>query len=130
MAKGCTQTAQLWRYVRDDRPFAAEAPPAVLFSLSIDRCMEHPTRHLAGWGCILQADACGEYNSVYDAARKPAPVFSALCWSNVQRKLFELANIKATAKTGKRVAEEISTITLDAVKRIETIFDTERALTG
>jgi transposase len=130
MAKGGTQTARLWTYLRDDRPFAGGAPPAALYYFSTDRRMEHPTRHLAGWTGILQADAYGGYNGVYDAARKPAPVFSALCWSHARRKFFELADIKATARKGKRVAEEISPIALDAVKRIDTIFDAERAITG
>ncbi len=130
MAKGGTQTARLWTYLRDDRPFAGGAPPAALYSFSTDRRMEHPTRHLAGWAGILQADAYGGYNGVYDAARKPAPVFSALCWSHARRKFFELADIKATARKGKRGAEEISPIALDAVKRIDAIFDVEREITG
>ena len=130
MAKGGTQTARLWTYLRDDRPFAGGAPPAALYSFSTDRRMEHPTRHLAGWTGILQADAYGGYNGVYDAARKPAPVFSALCWSHARRKFFELADIKATARKGKRGAEEISPIALEAVKRIDAIFDAEREITG
>jgi transposase len=130
MAKGGAQTARLWTYVRDDRPFAGGAPPAALYSFSTDRRMEHPTRHLAGWTGILQADAYGGYNGVYDAARKPAPVLSALCWSHARRKFFELADIKATARKGKMVAEDISPIALEAVKRIDAIFDVEREITG
>lgn len=130
MAKGGTQTARLWTYVRDDRPFAGGAPPAALYSFSTDRRMEHPSRHLAGWTGILQADAYGGYNGVYDAARKPAPVLSALCWSHARRKFFELADIKATARKGRSVAEEISPIALEAVKRIDAILDVEREITG
>lgn len=130
MAKGGTQTARLWTYVRDDRPFAGGAPPAALYSFSTDRRMEHPTRHLAGWTGILQADAYGGYNGVYDAARKPAPVLSALCWSHARRKFFELADIKTTARKGRPIAEDISPIALEAVKRIDAIFDVEREITG
>jgi transposase len=130
MAKGGTQTARLWTYLRDDRPLAGGAPPAALYYFSTDRRMEHPTRHLAGWTGILQADAYGGYNGVYHAARKPAPVFSALCWSHARRKFFELADIKATARKGRSVTEEISPIALEAVKRIDAIFDTEREITG
>lgn len=46
MARGGTQTARLWTYLRDDRPFAGGAPPAALYYFSTDRRMEHPTRHL------------------------------------------------------------------------------------
>jgi len=130
MAKGGTQTARLWTYVRDDRPFAGRAPPAALYAFSADRRMEHPTRHLQGWAGILQADAYGGYNGVYDATRKPAPVLRALCWAHARRKFFELADIKATARKGRSVAEEISPVALEAVKRIDAIFDVEREITG
>jgi len=130
MAKGGTRTARLWTYVRDDRPFAGGAPPAALYSFSTDRRMEHPTRHLAGWTGILQADAYGGYNDLYRHNHKPAPVLSALCWSHARRKFFELADIKSTARNGKKVAEEISPIALEAVKRIDAIFDAEREING
>jgi transposase len=130
MAKGGTQTARLWTYLRDDRPFAGGAPPAALYYFSTDRRKEHPTRHLAGWIGILQADAYGGYNDLYSAQHKPTPVLSALCWSHARRKFFELADIKATARKGKKIAEEISPIALDAVKRMDLIFEAERDLTG
>lgn len=130
LAKGGTQTARLWTYLRDDRPFSGGAPPAALYHFSTDRRKEHPTRHLAGWTGILQADAYGGYNDLYSAQHKPAPVLSALCWSHARRKFFELADIKATARKGKKVAEEISPIALEAVKRFDAIFDAEREITG
>ena len=117
MAKGGTQTARLWTYLRDDRPFAGGAPPAALYYFSTDRRKEHPTRHLAGWTGILQADAYGGYNDLYCSQHKPAPVLSALCWSHARRKFFELADINAIARKGKKVAEEISPIALEAVKQ-------------
>jgi transposase len=130
MAKGGTKTARLWTYLRDDRPFAGGAPPAALYSFSTDRRMEHPTKHLAGWTGILQADAYGGYNGLYHTTHKPAPVLSALCWSHARRKFFELADINATARKGKKVVEEISPIALEAVKRFDAIFDAEREITG
>lgn len=130
LAKGGTHTARLWTYLRDDRPFAGGAPPAALYYFSTDRRKEHPTRHLTGWTGILQADAYGGYNELYDAAHKPAPVLSALCWSHARRKFFELADIKTTARKGRSVAEGISPIALEAVKRLDAIFDVEREITG
>jgi len=59
MAKVKTDTARLWVYVRDDRPFAGADPPAALFHYSRDRRGEHPRAHLASWSGILQADAYG-----------------------------------------------------------------------
>ena len=130
LAKGGTTTARLWTYLRDDRPFAGGAPPAALYYFSTDRRMQHPTKHLAGWTGILQADAYGGYNELYSADHKPSPALSALCWSHARRKFFELADIKATARKGKKVAEEISPVALEAVKRFDAIFEIERGING
>src|SRR6056297_4008761 len=105
LAKGGTRTARLWTYVRDDRPFAGDAPPAALFHFSRDREMAHPNRHLAGWQGVLQADAYGGYNDLYRGDRDPGPVSSALCWSHARRKFFELADIKGNVRKGIRRRE-------------------------
>jgi len=130
LAKGGTKTARLWTYLRDDRPFAGGAPPAALYYFSADRRKEHPTRHLTGWTGLLQADAYGGYNDLYRHDHKPAPVRSALCWSHARRKFFELADVKATARKGRSLAEEISPVALEAVRRFDTIFDVEREING
>jgi len=129
LAKGGTQTARLWTYVRDDRPFGGGAPPAALFHFSRDREMTHPNRHLAGWQGVLQADAYGGYNDLYRGDRDPGPVTSALCWSPARRKFFELADIKENARQ-KKPAHDISPVALEAVKKIDTIFDIERQING
>ena len=130
LARGGTTTARLWTYVRDDRPWDGGVPPAALFHFSTDRRKEHPTRHLAGWHGVLQSDVYGGYNDLYLADRSPGPVRSALCWSHARRKFFELADIKAIARKGRSVAEEISPIALDAVTRIDAIFAVEREING
>ena len=43
LAKGQTVTGRVWVYVRDDRPFGGEDPPAALFYASRDRIREHPS---------------------------------------------------------------------------------------
>ena len=129
LAKGGTQTARLWTYVRDDRPFGGGSPPAALFHFSRDRGMANPNRHLAGWRGILQADAYGGYNGLYRTDRDPGPVESALCWSHARRKFFELADIKGNARKGKP-AHDISPVALEAVARIDAIFDIERGING
>lgn len=130
LAKGGTKTARLWTYVRDDRPFAGGAPPAALYYFSTDRRKVHPSEHLKDWTGIVQADAYGGYNELYEASRKPAPVTSALCWSHARRKFFELADPKDAARKGKSVMEEISPIALEAINRIDAIFDAEREING
>lgn len=129
LARGGTKTARLWTYVRDDRPFDGTAPPAVVFRFSPDRAGEHPTKHLAGWQGILQADAYAGYNQLYDATRQPGPVASALCWSHARRKFFELADVETNIRKGKS-AKEISPIAVEAVKRIDALFEIERMVTG
>jgi transposase len=64
MARGKTDVARLWVYVRDDRPFAGTDPPAALFHYSRDRRGEHPRAHLTSWAGILQADAYGGYGEL------------------------------------------------------------------
>ena len=130
LAKGGTITARLWTCVRDDRPFAGGAPPAALYYFSPDRAMVHPTRHLGGWTGILQADAYNGYNALYKVDRSPAPVASALCWAHARRKFFELADIKGKIRKGKKAPFDISPIALEAVKRIDAIFDVEREING
>jgi transposase len=56
--------------------------------------------------------------------RKPGPIVEALCWSHARRKFFELADIAANARRGKN-APPISPIALEAVKRIDALFDIE-----
>ena len=129
LARGGTRTARLWTYVRDDRPFDGGAPPAAFFKFSRDRQMIHPNKHLAGWQGILQSDVYGGYNDLYLANRSPGPVRSALCWSHARRKFFELADIADNVRSGKP-AHDISPIALEAVKRIDAIFDIEREING
>ncbi|MFG1279897.1 IS66 family transposase [Xanthobacter autotrophicus] len=129
VAKGKTDTGRIWTYVRDDYPFGGADPPAALYFASRDRRQEHPDAHLAGWRGILQADAYGGYNGLYDPARPGGPVTSALCWSHARRGFFELADIAASARRGPGAAP-VSPIALEAVKRIDALFDIERGISG
>ena len=129
LAKGKTITGHIWTYVRDDRPFGGQAPPAAVFYASRDRRQEHPERHLRNFTGILQADAYSGYNSLYDPLRLPGTITSGLCWSHARRQFFELADIAANARRGKK-APVISPIALETVKRIDALFDIERAING
>ena len=129
LARGKTVTGHIWTYVRDDRPFGGTAPPAALYYASRDRRQEHPERHLKNFAGILQADAYSGYNSLYDPSRAQGAITPALCWSHARRQFFELADIAANARRG-RNAPAISPIALEAVKRIDALFDIERAING
>jgi transposase len=132
MAKGKTDTARLWTYVRDDRPFAGPAPPAALFHYSRDRRGEHPRAHLASWSGILQADAYGGYNELYAAGRQPGTVLEAGCFAHARRKFFELADVEGAARKKSR-GERTGTvypIALEAVQKLDALFEIERSING
>jgi len=129
LARGKTVKGRIWTYVRDDRPFAGTAPPAALYYAWRDRRHEHPERHLRDFTGILQADAYSGYNSLYDPSRAPGAILPALCWAHARRQFFELADIAANARRGKN-APPISPVALEAVKRIDALFDIERAING
>jgi transposase len=132
LAKGQTHTARCWVYVRDDRPFGGKAPPAAVFYYSRDRSGEHPQNHLRHYAGILQADAFAGYNKLYEAGRSPGPITEAACWAHSRRKFFELADIEASARRkaeGKRPTV-ISPMALEAVQRIDALFNIERTISG
>lgn len=118
LAKGKTATGRLWAYVRDDRPFAGPDPPAAVFYYSRDRRGEHPGRHLAGYGGILQADAYAGFGDLYHPERKPGPITEVGCWSHGRRKFFDLAQLAKAP------------LAAEAVRRIDAVFDAERAING
>jgi transposase len=132
LAKGKTATARCWTYVRDDRPFGGPAPPAALFYYSRDRSGEHPRQHLAAWTGTLQADAYGGYGKLYADGRSQGPILEAACWSHARRKFFVLADIEANARRKARggAAGALSPVALDAVRRIDALFEVERSING
>lgn len=129
LAKGKTTTGRIWTYVRDDRPFAGPDPPAALYYASRDRRQEHPQRHLHGFAGILQADAYSGYNALYEPSRTEGAVTPALCWAHARRQFFELADIAAKIRRGGQ-APVISPLAIEAVQRIDALFDIERAING
>jgi transposase len=118
LATGKTITGRLWTYVRDDRPVAGSAPPAAIFYYSRDRGGEHPKRHLSGYSGILQADAYAGFNDLYVPLRKPAPLIEAACWAHGRRNFFKLAELAKAP------------LAVEAVRRIDAIFDAERPING
>jgi transposase len=118
LATGKTVTGRLWTYVRDDRPFGGSARPAAMFHFSRDRRGEHPNRHLAGYGGILQADAYAGFGELYSQARRPCALTQALCWAHGRRNFFKLAELAKAP------------LAIEAVRRIDAIFDLERTING
>src|SRR6266852_6116699 len=132
LAKGKTDTGRCWVYVRDDRPFGGPDPPAAMFYYSRDRGGEHAQRHLAGYAGIFQADAYGGYNKLYEADRKPGPIVEAACWVHARRPFFVLADLAANARRRAqgKTPGVISPLALEAVRRIDALFEIERSING
>lgn len=106
---GKNRTARLWVYVRDDRNAGSQLPPAVWFANSPDRKSVHPQRHLAGYSGILQADAYGGYNVLYEDSH----ITEAACMAHARRK---------THDVHARIPTDITT---EALKRIGELYAIE-----
>jgi len=100
--------------VRDDRPAADNAPPAVWFTYSEDRKGEHPKQHLSDFSGILQADGYAGFHHLYEGGR----IVEAACWAHVRRKLYDI-----------HIANG-SVIGAEAVQRIGALYDIEREIRG
>jgi transposase len=118
LAKNKTVTGRLWTYVRDDRPFGGNDPPAAMFFYSRDRGGEHPRRHLSDWAGTLQADAYAGFGELYEAKRRPRPITEAACWAHGRRKFFVLADLRQAP------------LAIEAVRYIDEIFAVEREING
>ena len=132
MAKGKTDVGRLWVYVCDDRPFGGSGPPAALFYYSRDRRGEHPQKHLSAWSGILQADAFAGYRELYASGRQPGSVLEAGCFAHARRKFFELADVEGAArrKSQGKHAGLVYPIALEAVQKLDDLFDIERTING
>jgi len=111
---GKTKTARLWTYVRDDRPWADPAPPAVWFKYSPDRKGERPLAHLKDYHGILQADGYAGFNRLYQTGL----VIEVACWAHVRRPFYDLS-----------VAGD-SPIAVEALVRIQALFAIETEVRG
>ena len=132
LAKGKTSTGRIWVYVRDDKPFGGPAPPGAVFYYSRDRAGEHPQAHLASYSGIFQAAAYVGYGRLYDPGRDAGPILEAACWVHARRPFFVMADLAENARRkvqGKKPAV-ISPLALEAVRRIDALFEIERSING
>jgi transposase len=111
---GKTKTGRLWTYVRDERPFAGDRPPAALFFYSPDRKGEHPRRHLKVFRGVIHADGYAGFNELFAGGL----IVEAACWAHVRRKFFDVH-----AATASPIAKE-------ALDRIGQLYRVEETITG
>ena len=84
------------------------------------------SRAMAG---ILQADAYAGYGRLYDASEVRGPLTQALCWCSRTAASSSSSPTSPSARRGKNAAP-ISPMALEAVKRIDALFDIEREING
>lgn len=116
-ARNKAKTGRLWVYVRDDRASGDTAPPAVWFQYSADRKGEHPRRHLRDFQGILQADAFGGYDRLFQDGR----IVEAACWSHARRKFYDIHE---------QQHKLAGTLAHEALQRIAAIFAIEADIQG
>lgn len=100
--------------MRDDRPAAQTAAPAVWFAYSEDRKGEHPRRHLLDFSGALQADAYSGLHHLYGDGR----IYEVACWAHARRKFHD---IHVTHR---------SPITTEALNRIGSLYGIEEQIRG
>jgi transposase len=132
LGKGKTDTGRCWVYVRDDRPFGGQAPPAAMFYYSRDRKGEHPQRHLAGYAGLFQADAFDGYRPLYLPERRAGPILEVACWAHARRPFFAMADIEENARRRAvgRNGIALSPLAIEVVRRIDALFEVERSING
>ena len=124
---GKTKTGRQWVYLRDERPHAGNAPPAVLYRYTPDRKGEHCRAELANFVGWLHADGYSGFAKLYEitgSAAQPLPVAGpprvaeVACWAHARRYFFDVhkSNNSPTAK--------------QALDRIGALFDIERLIAG
>ena len=111
--KKCT-TARVWTYVRDERAWAGDDPPAAWYRFSKDREGKHPSEHLANYKGWVHADGYAGFTSIF---AKEA-VHEMACMAHVRRKFVDIFQSQ-----GSQIAEE-------AIRRIALLYAVEKAARG
>ena len=109
----CT-TARIWTYVRDERPWASDDPPAAWYRFSADREGRHPTDHLGQYKGWIHADGYAGFNTLFDKDG----VHEMACMAHVRRKFVDIFQSQ-----GLEIAEE-------AIRRIALLYKVEKAARG
>ncbi len=116
---GKTKEGRFWIYLRDERPHAGAAPPAVLYRYTPDRKGERCREHLAAFQGHLHADGYPGFARLYEVKDgKPPSVTEVACWAHVRRKFFDVHQ-----SNGSPIAKE-------ALSKIGELFEIERAIAG
>jgi transposase len=112
--KGKTQTARVWTYVRDERPWSGGAPPASWYRFSVDRKGQHPENHLKDYQGWVHADGYSGFNGLFGQDK----ACEVACLAHVRRKFVDVHKAQ-----GRPIAEE-------AIRRIAELYAIEKQARG
>jgi hypothetical protein len=115
--RGRTKQGYFWAIARDDRPWAGDQPPAVVYSYAPGRGHIHAHALLGGYRGILQCDGYAAYKKFGGSKSADPAVTLAFCWSHVRRGFYDLAKAKAP-------------IAIEALKRIAALYAIEADIRG
>jgi len=111
---GKTKTARLWAYVRDERPWVGEAPPAAWYQFSPDRKGVRPGNHLTNYEGWMHADGYAGFEELYRSGK----IREVACMAHIRRKFVDVHKSQGSA-----IAEE-------AIKRIAGLYGIEKEARG
>lgn len=111
---GKTATARFWAYVRDERPWCGDAPPAAWYRFRIDRKGARPVGHLADYIGWMHADGYAGFGDLYRSGR----VEEVACMAHIRRKFVDVHKAQGSA-----IAEE-------AIRQIAELYAIEKQARG
>jgi transposase len=111
---GRTRTARIWTYVRDERPWLGQAPPAAWYQFTVDRKGAHPAHHLADYQGWMHADGYAGFNELY----RSGGISEVACLAHIRRKFTDVFQAE-----GSTIAEE-------AIRRIAGLYGVEKEARG
>jgi transposase len=105
---GKAQTARMWSYVRDERPWCGQAPPCAWYQFSVDRKGKHPAAHLTGYKGTVHADGFTGFNGLFGEGLASEQA----CMVHVRRKFVDVFE-----RNGSTIARE----TIERIARLYAI---------
>ena len=111
---GKTQTARLWAYGRDERPWGSAIPPASWYQFSSDRKGQHPKDHLFKYSGWMHADGYAGFEDLY----RSGEIREVACLAHVRRKFVDVHKAQGSA------------IPDEAITRIAQLYAVEKAARG
>ena len=114
LGSGKTQTARLWAYGRDERPWGSTIPPASWYQFSSDRKGQHPKDHLPDYTGWMHADGYAGFEDIY----RSGEIREVACLAHVRRKFVDVHKAQGSA-----IADE-------AITRIAQLYAVEKAARG